>query len=486
MYDLIGKKQKSAETRSLSGFNNYQRQQPRQSRRSDRRSVDRARGLGYTPEEVGAMLSSSPFLGRELDVPERLSGRIQDSFGMNSSDMHLRESPEVATMNARAIGGGLSTTHSMSNTGSEASQTGQDDFTVQDLINNIGELPSGTSWSDIDISIMDTLLHSPSSHPLHFVLEMGEHMRNYSRAYEDNDLVGRHHSSRRKDEVRSQHLEWLNLPYEIDQQTSEEINRHLLLVHGSVIQPTDPTGTGPGHWTDHSVMDALMVEFGIGMDNVAIPDWVGRNRSSHREAGGELIAEYLKDILRNNPYAEILLAGYSHGGNVAKHGLNLVQEYLDAMPEDDRQFNLNNVTLLGSGTPAFHAYQLNENTRDNINAHLNFFNNRDWVQRQYSPVGSTAHPDRGVSFNPWGLINPFASPITIENSDPRIHVQGYERGRAQFPHENVQNIEVDNHVPRGRHNIGGSAAHSAMVNNRALWEHYHIPAIREAKEEMGW
>ena len=102
MYDLIGKKQKSVETRSLFGFNNYQRQQPRQSRRSDRRSVDRARGLGYTPGEVAAMLSSSPFLGRELDVPESLSGRIQDSFGINSNELSLRESPAVAIMGARA------------------------------------------------------------------------------------------------------------------------------------------------------------------------------------------------------------------------------------------------------------------------------------------------------------------------------------------------------------------------------------------------
>ena len=106
MYDVIGKKQKNAEIRSLSGFNNYQRQQPRQSRRSDRRSVDRARGLGYTPGEVSAMLSSSPFLGRELDMPESLSVRIQDGFGINTNELSLRESPAVAIMGARATAQG--------------------------------------------------------------------------------------------------------------------------------------------------------------------------------------------------------------------------------------------------------------------------------------------------------------------------------------------------------------------------------------------
>ena len=107
MYDVIDKKQKSAKTYSHPKPRNYQpSRQSRPSRNFRREGIDWGRGLGYTPEEVEAMRNVSPFLGRELDVPENLSERIQDSFGINSNEISLLESPDVATMGARATAQG--------------------------------------------------------------------------------------------------------------------------------------------------------------------------------------------------------------------------------------------------------------------------------------------------------------------------------------------------------------------------------------------
>ena len=49
---------------------------------------------------------SDPYAGTRLHVSDMLAGRIRDSFGIDAGELHLRESPEVAKMGARATAQG--------------------------------------------------------------------------------------------------------------------------------------------------------------------------------------------------------------------------------------------------------------------------------------------------------------------------------------------------------------------------------------------
>lgn len=222
-------------------------------------------------------------------------------------------------------------------------------------------------------------------------------------------------------------------------------NRHIVFVHGSVL---DDEGLreriGLKHFEE--IKNYLLDAFDIYEKNHHSPDWIGENNANVRELGGRIVAYTLQEIFKTNPDAEILIIGYSHGGNVAKSALN----YLDTYEET----NFNNITLINTATPALTTYQLNEAVQKNLNHHFNFYNNHDMTQNRYAAIGSSG-----------GLFH----------EGDFIQLENHERGRAQ---PGATNINVSIGVPTGViDNWLGMAAHTIMITNIEIWDHYKIPLI---------
>ena len=111
--------------------------------------------------------------------------------------------------------------------------------------------------------------------------------------------------------------------------------------------------------------------------------------------------------------------------------------------------------MVGTGTPALCAYQLNHSTQASLNHHFNFYNNWDLVQRLYALHGSSGR---------------------------RMNIDGHEIGRAQHGGSLVSNISVETGVTRGwRNNWGLNEAHSSMVTSIEMWDTYKIDPIRDSK-----
>jgi len=236
-------------------------------------------------------------------------------------------------------------------------------------------------------------------------------------------------------------------------QKSQLVNdyRYLILVHGSVLNPIQRRfgKGGRDQWEESDVKKHLMAVFNVPEENVYLPDWGGRNQSDSRHTGGTIIANYLHDILKKNPFAEILLVGYSHGGNAANIGLNILAQ---RNASGDDGFNLDQITLLNTATPAMYDYRLLTSTQALINAHLNFYNHRDFVQQTGALIGSSSR---------------------------RMNVDGHEVGRA---HHGAINQSVTLDVPSGLKDPFGVLAHGRMRSSPKIWKTYKIPQIRAAKD----
>lgn len=191
----------------------------------------------------------------------------------------------------------------------------------------------------------------------------------------------------------------------------------------------------------------------VSENNVHIPNWRGRNNPRERVRGGAIVEDYIRNILSNNTNAEILIIGYSHGGNVVKIALNNIFS-------DDYELDLSNVTMVGTAAPALQEYQLNN--VQGLNDQFNFYNTRDATQANFAGIGSSARRQ-----DPSGTL--------WRPSD--------QWGRAQYTVSPENNIRVIRDVPYGRNNIGGAAAHSIMRTSQIIWDLYKIDPIREAK---GW
>ena len=246
-------------------------------------------------------------------------------------------------------------------------------------------------------------------------------------------------------------------PYDVDAVSgaapSFDHNRHIIFVHGTVLRSDDREAElGRTHW--NSTSGHIMAELGI--PNQHIPYWVGDNTTTERQTGGDIVANYIRNILRDNPNAEILILGYSHGGNVAKIALNnlIMENIIHNIFNTGYELNLSNITLVGTGTPALYSYQLNNLTQSSLKHHFNFYNNWDLVQRLYALRGSSGR---------------------------RVNLDGHEIGRAQH---GATNISVETGVTRGwRNNWGLNEAHSSMVTSIEMWDIYKIAPIRDSK---GW
>ena len=227
---------------------------------------------------------------------------------------------------------------------------------------------------------------------------------------------------------------------------AEKYDRHIIFVHGTVVLGAGGNkGKSDPHGQWGNYVQPLVVEhFGVPEVNTHNPNWVGNNNTAVRQAGGLVVAELLYDILDANPNAEILIIGYSHGGNVSKIGLNHAHH--------EMELDLSNVTLLGTAVPALYAYQLSVSTRESLNYHLNFYNNHDTTQRSLALIGS---------------------------SGSRVRIDGHEIGRAQHF---ATNIEVQRYLPRGS-SVRPVAPHEVMANSIDIWRHYMLAEISRAK---GW
>ena len=219
-------------------------------------------------------------------------------------------------------------------------------------------------------------------------------------------------------------------------------NRHLVLVHGSVLISSErEERIGLTHFD--LIKDQLLDAFDIYEQNYHIPDWIGENNRNVRSLGGEIVASYIRMIFSDNPNAEILLIGYSHGGNVAKIALNSLGD----------EFDFSRITLVGTGTPAFYYYQLHPIIQENLNHHFNFYNTSDAVQNIFALIGG---------------------------SGDLVNLDEHEIGRAQY---GATNVQVETGVITGwANNWLRNEAHSSMRTSSEIWEYYKIPRIRAALE----
>ncbi|MCL1925231.1 MAG: hypothetical protein FWF50_06580, partial [Defluviitaleaceae bacterium] len=141
------------------------------------------------------------------------------------------------------------------------------------------------------------------------------------------------------------------------------------LVHGTVMPPgvVNLPGAGPRkHWSNEFV-EYLANELSISTNNIHIPDWGGALNAVVRSNEGHAIASSINERLTENPNLNIVLIGYSHGGNVSIRAINRLSNHYN--------INTNNITLITIGTPIRNDYTLNTN----INQQINVFNTRDTV-----------------------------------------------------------------------------------------------------------
>jgi len=203
------------------------------------------------------------------------------------------------------------------------------------------------------------------------------------------------------------------------------------LVHGTDGLWGGINSSHEDHWPIEFI-EHLMEEFNIPRDNIHTPNWDGALNGNVRALQGEVFGSVLNHHIKENPVNRRIIVGYSHGGNVAIQGLNRLS--------NNYGVDLGNITLVTVGTPARPDYRIGKNT--NLNAHINVYNERDFIQR----LGGS--------------------------------ILGFGGRRA----ESAINITVDRYVPRGWDNILGRPAHSSMHNNLDIWRHYILPNLWRALE----
>ena len=219
------------------------------------------------------------------------------------------------------------------------------------------------------------------------------------------------------------------------------------LIHGS---------KGSSEHFPEDFVSFLMGELNIPRANIHIPDWGGNINARIRRNEGHAIASQINSQTRN-PDTQILIATYSHGGNVGKRSINRLDRHYG--------FDLSNTTFVTIGTPIRSDYRLRRSARDGLNNHINVFNDWDSIQ-----MLGTLH------------INPFVNPrrggFIMDGWMPRY----VQRGRFS---PGSTNIRVGSHMPRGFDNLIGFPAHGAMHNNPYVWQDYILDLIVSSFNENG-
>jgi len=212
------------------------------------------------------------------------------------------------------------------------------------------------------------------------------------------------------------------------------------LVHGSF--------GGPEHFSDYFI-SFLMAELNIPRANIHAPDWGGNLNRGVRRAGGNALASEINSR-HSNSDTNILIVSYSHGGNVSRRALNRLYDHYD--------FCVGNTALVTIATPMRTDYRLRSGVQNNLNFHINVFNDWDSVQ-----TAGTIHANPFRGSERFGFI-------IDGNGRLRRVAEGRYAPRAN-------NIRVANYIPRGFDNFLGTPAHSAMHSNENVWRRYLIELI---------
>jgi len=223
----------------------------------------------------------------------------------------------------------------------------------------------------------------------------------------------------------------------------------IYLVHGTWGSPEE-------HWSDEFI-GFLMDEFNIPRGNIHAPEWTGTLGGDIRGSGGLLLAINIQSNPQINTDTNMLIVGYSHGGNVAKENLNFLHDIFG--------FDLGNTTLLTVATPIITSHQLNQATRESLGFLFNAFNNYDSVQ-----LAGTMHITGSRAAEPGFIVD-------------GTLIQKIVGGR--FLHSANRNIPVTRYIPRGTDNVAGLAAHSAMHNNPNVWRYYFLYLLMNSFNEVG-
>jgi len=450
----------------------------------DSNGVDISRLSLLESPEIQLTRVLNPYSGRELDLPESLVDSIQGGFGIDMSKLSLLESPDVAQMGAKATAQGNvirfapgqynpDTTEGLELLGHELNHVreqaqGKVQANVEgtnihfdpmheascDRVGEAfasGELNGAESVSVGNASMGGTpiqcslllaggLAAAAGKKALPFI---GRGARALGRGLVGGGAVAKN--------LRSPEEEAISAICE-GNCSPDEVNANLeaWLIHGTTGAANKP-GSGPDQWTPE-FQNYLQEQLGICSSNIHTPDWGGALSQSTRRDEGYALASQLNERLLENPELSILLAGYSHGGNVSIRALNRLHEHY--------QQDISNITLATIGTPIRDDYTLNPEA--NISHHINVFNEHDHVQR----LGG-----QPVAVPTGGRIGRFGPPQVVPTIIP---------GRRQV--EGAENIEVQTDVPSGFWNNvrGGSPAHGFMHSNPDVWDNYIIDPVRRA------
>ena len=233
-----------------------------------------------------------------------------------------------------------------------------------------------------------------------------------------------------------------SLPPRTEPRQNDNYDWVIYLVHGTTGIMESGFGNGPGHWLDYygeeSFIEFLMDEFNIPRGDVLRVEWGGDLSMFSRRISGNNLASHIYSQ-HGDTNTNMLIAAYSHGGNVAKRTINRLSRRYD--------FDLNRINLVNFAVPARTDYRLNRNARNNINFYANVFNLHDSVQL----MGTSIFPEG------YGFVWVDGKPVFVE------------AGRlSPF----AKNILVSSYIP-----TGPFESHGAMHTNINVWRHYVLHHI---------
>ena len=138
------------------------------------------------------------------------------------------------------------------------------------------------------------------------------------------------------------------------------MSREILLIHGTRGLPKPARR----HWPN-SFISYLEGVFGI---TPKILEWSGNVYVKDRAKAAQDVFNFACALRRLNPETELILIGYSHGGNVAIEAINKLSAETD--------YPVESITLITIATPIRPIYQL----KTSVKLHLNAYNRLDFMQ----------------------------------------------------------------------------------------------------------
>ena len=107
---------------------------------------------------------------------------------------------------------------------------------------------------------------------------------------------------------------------------------------------------------------------GIFGSTPKVIEWSGNVYIKDRAKAAQDVFNFAYALRCLNPNAELILIGYSHGGNIAIEAINKLAEEIN--------YPVQNITLITIATPIRPIYQL----KTSVKLHLNAYNRLDFMQ----------------------------------------------------------------------------------------------------------